>query len=120
MGGAKKKAPAKQEKSQSSKPAEKNTKKPKGKESSSAPKAEITVILTDEQATKLIRGSKFVTVLELAKKAGIKASTANAYLRRACDAGTLRRAGGNSGHWIYAPTASLKTSPDPSSSSPPA
>lgn len=114
MGGSKNRSPAQQEKSQGdTKSGDKKSKKQKGKESSS-PKAEIRVILTDEQASKIIRGSKFITVLELAKQAGIKASAANAYLQRACGAGTLRRAGGHSGHWIYAPTAKVSTSPGPS------
>lgn len=119
MGGSKNKSPAQQEKSQSGgKNASEKKSKKKSKESSS-PKAEITVILTDEQASKIIRGSKFITVLDLAKRAGIKASTANAYLRKACEQKTLRRAGGHSGHWIYAPVASVSTSPEPSSANSP-
>lgn len=116
MGGSKDKSPAQKEKSQTNpKSSDNKSKKQKGKESSSY-KAEITVILTDEQASKIIKGSKFITVLELAKKAGIKASTANAYLRRACEAKTLRRAGGHSGHWVYAPV-SVSTSPGTSAPS---
>lgn len=118
MGGAKKKSPAQQEKTQKSEP-KATGKKQKGKESTGPPKAEITVILTDAQADKAMKGAKVVTVPELARQAGVKASAANAYLRRACEAGTFRRAGGHSGHWIYARAESVSTSPAPTSSSPP-
>lgn len=117
MGGSKKKSPSQQEKSQTGNTkSDKKSKKSKGKEGSSQ-RAEITVTLTDEQAGKVIKGSKVITVYELSKQAGVKASAANAYLRKACDAGTLRRAGGHSGHWIYAPISSVNTSPDSSESS---
>ena len=116
MGGSKKKSPSQQEKTQNDN-SKTGKKSKKSKEKSSSSKAEITVILTDEQAEKLIKGSKFITVLELAKKAGVKASAANSYLKRASAANKIRRVGGHSGHWIYATGPSLSTSPATSVSS---
>lgn len=98
MGGTKKVSPAKQEKAQSSKDSKKG-KKDKGE--GGPAKAEITVILNEEQASKIIQKSKLVTAHDLAKQTGVKISAANAFLRESTKKGTIKRVGGYSGHYIY-------------------
>ena len=98
MGGAKKPTPAKQEKSQGTKDSKKG-KKDKG--DSGPKKAEITVMINDAQAIKIIQGSKLVTIHELARQTGVKISAANAFLRASEKKGIVKKAGGYSGHYIY-------------------
>ena len=98
MGGTKKVSPAKQEKAQSSKDSKKG-KKDKGEGGQA--KAEITVILNEEQASKIIQKSKLVTAHDLARQTGVKISAANAFLRESTKKGTIKRVGGYSGHYIY-------------------
>jgi len=105
MGGAKKKSPAQQEKSQKDESSKKAGKKGKKEESGSA-KAVITVTLTDEQASKVLKSSKVVTVQELARQTGVKISAANAYLKKSLQSGTVKKIGGHSGHQIYQPVSS--------------
>ncbi len=69
-------------------------------------KAEITVILTDQQTARALKGAKVVTAQELARQTGVKVSAANRYLRDAVSKGTMKRAGGYSGHWLYQPVSS--------------
>lgn len=66
-------------------------------------KAEVRVILKDEQAMKTIKGAKVITVQELARQTGVKISTANAYLKKLLETGTVKRVGGHSGHHVYQP-----------------
>ena len=107
MGGAKKKSPAQQEKSQSDEASKKagvkkkSKKKDKSEEGSS--KAEISVILSDEQAMKFIKNAKAITIQELARQTGVKISAANAYLKKLAKEGSVKRIGGHSGHHIYQP-----------------
>jgi len=107
MGGAKKQSPAQAEKKQSSDAAKKEgTKSKKGKDDKGeerSVKAEIRVILTDEQAMKAIKSSKVITVQELARQTGVKISTANAYLKKLLQNGTVKKVGGHSGHHVYQP-----------------
>lgn len=98
MGGAKKPSPAKQEKAQGAKDS-KRAKKDKGE--GGPRKAEITVMVDEQQATRIIRGAKVVTTHDLARQTGVKISAANAFLRDAERKGTIRKAGGYSGHRIY-------------------
>lgn len=103
MGGSKKKSPAQQEKSQKD---EKKAGKKRKKEESGSAKAEITVILTDEQASKVLKNSKVVTVQELARQTGVKISAANVYLKKLLESGAVKKIGGHSGHHIYQPVSS--------------
>ena len=105
MGGAKKKSPAQQEKSQSStkESGKKGKKKDKGEGESQ--KAEISVILKEESAMKVIKGAKVITVQELARQTGVKISAANAFLRKSVQQGTIKKVGGHSGHHIYQPVS---------------
>ncbi len=106
MGGAKKQSPAQAEKKQSTEAAKKEGAKSKkgkkgDKDEGRSPRAEIRVILTDEQAMKALKGSKVITVQELARQTGVKVSTANTYLKKSLENGTVKRVGGHSGHHIY-------------------
>lgn len=106
MGGAKKKSPAQQEKSQTDestkKSGEKKRDKKKGKEEGSS-KAEISVIVNEEQAMKIIKNAKVLTVQDLARQLGVKISASNAYLKKLLNDGKVKRVGGFSGHHIYQP-----------------
>ncbi len=99
MGSSKNKSPAQTEKSQN---AAKKGKKSKN-ESSGPPKAEIVVILTDEQAQKCLKGAKVITSNEVAKQCGVKISAASVYLKNAVAQGKMTIVGGHSGHRIYKP-----------------
>lgn len=104
MGGAKKKSPAQQEKSQTTKPSDATKKKKQDKEGSAGQKPEISVTLTDEQAMKFLKGSKVITVSELAKQTGVKLSAANAFLQDALKRNVVKRVAGHSGHHLYQPS----------------
>ncbi|MFQ5572678.1 MAG: MarR family transcriptional regulator [Nitrosopumilaceae archaeon] len=108
MGGAKKQSPAQTEKKQAQEAAKKaGTKSKKGKKDDKSEdksgKAEVRVILTDDQAMKTIKGAKVITVQELARQTGVKISTANAYLKKSLERGTVKKVGGHSGHHVYQP-----------------
>ena len=78
----------------------KKGKKDKG-ESTGVRKAEITVILNEQQAMKVIQNSKVVTVQDLARQTGVKISAANAFLKESAIKGTVKKVGGYSGHYLY-------------------
>ncbi len=97
MGGAKRPTISKKDRSSSSK----DTKKKKDKGEGGAKKAEITVLVNEQQALKIIQNSKVFTVQELARQMGVKISAANAFLRESTDKGIVKRVGGYSGHRLY-------------------
>ena len=106
MGGSKNKSPAQKEKSQS------DSKKDGGKKSkkhekgeSGSPKAEITVMLTEEQASKYVKNAKVITAYELARQTGVKISAANTYLKQSLQKGNIKKVGGFSGHFVYQPVS---------------
>lgn len=104
MGGAKKKGAAAMVKSQDDSKAKesggrKDKKDRKGEKTER--KAEISVILAEDQALKLIKSNNYLTIQELAKQTGVKISAANACLVGLLKKGAVKRAGGFSGHWIY-------------------
>ena len=104
MGGSKKKSPAQMDKTQTDEKKESKGKKDK-KQEKTEKKAEITVIVNEDQALKLIQTNKYITVQELAKQTGVKISAANACLSNLTKKGATKRVGGFSGHWIYQLTA---------------
>ena len=57
-------------------------------------KAEITVMVNEQQAMKIIQNSKVVTVQDLARQTGVKISAANAFLKESASKGTVKRVGG--------------------------
>ena len=110
MGGSKNISPAKAQKRQKDDASKKDgakskkgKKDDKGEQKSS--KAVITVVMAEEQANKIINGSKVITVQELARQTGVKISTANAFLIRSLEKGTVKRVAGYSGHHIYQPVS---------------
>ena len=107
MGGSKNKSPAQKQKSQtddaSKKSGEKKKGKKKDKSEEGSTKAEISVIVNEEQAMKFIKGAKVITVQELARQTGVKISAANAFLKKSLKDGAVKRVGGFSGHHIYQP-----------------
>jgi len=108
MGGAKKKSPAQQEKSQKDDAGKKSDAKKKGKNKAKhdgESKSEISVIVNEEHATKFIKNAKVITVQEMARQTGVKISAANAYLLKLLQKGEVKRVGGNSGHHVYQPVS---------------
>ena len=107
MGGAKKKSPAQQQKTQDDDALKKSGEKKKGKKKDKSDegssKAEITVIVNQEQAMKFIKNAKVITVQELARQLGVKISAANGFLKKLSKEGTIKKVGGFSGHHIYQP-----------------
>ena len=77
----------------------KKSKKDKGE--SGVRKAEITVILNEQQAMKIIQNSKVITVQDLARQSGVKISAANAFVKQSTVKGIVKKVGGYSGHHLY-------------------
>lgn len=71
-----------------------------------SPKAEITVTLTQGQASRFLKNAKVITAQELARQTGVKVSAANKFLQESLRTGSLKRVGGYSGHWLYQPVSS--------------
>ncbi len=110
MGGSKKISPARAQKRQNDESSKKDgakskkgKKDDKGEQKSS--KAVITVVIAEEQANKIIIGSKVITVQELARQTGVKISAANAFLIKSFEKGIVKRVAGHSGHHIYQPVS---------------
>lgn len=102
MGGAKKVTAAKTDKAAKTKDSKKE-KKDKGE--GGPKKAEITVMVSEQQAMKIIQNSKVITVQDLARQTGVKISAANAFLKKSAEQGTVKRVGGYSGHHLYQSTS---------------
>ena len=102
MGGAKKKSPAQAEKSQQAEAAKKEGSK-KGEKKEQKSKSSISVIIEETQTMNFIKNSKVFTVQEISRQAGVKVSTANAFLHKLLQNGSIERIGGYSGHHIYQP-----------------
>ena len=64
-------------------------------------KKEVAVFINDEEANKIIKSSKVITIQDLARQTNVKISTANAFLKKAVSEGTVKKVGGFSGHYIY-------------------
>ena len=93
--GAKNKSVSSSEKSQGGKDKTKKEKK------DTSEKKEVGVFINEDEASKIIKSSKVITIQDLARQANVKISTANAFLRKAVSEGTVKKAGGFSGHYIY-------------------
>ncbi len=94
MGGAKKPSGGK-----TVKPEKKDSKKKKGE--GGPRRAEIIVMVNEQQAMKIIQNSKVITVQDLARQVGVKISAANTFLKESLNKGTVKRVGGYSGHHLY-------------------
>ncbi len=96
MGGGKK-----QTQSDNKKDSKDSKKSKKDKGESGPRKAEITVMVNEQQAMKIIQNSKVLTVQDLARQMGVKTSAANAFLKESIVKGIVKRVGGYSGHHLY-------------------
>ena len=95
--GSKNKSVSSSEKSQGGKDKVKKDKKDHSE------KKDVDVFINEEQASKIIKSSKVITIQDLARQANVKISTANAFLKKALVQGTVKKVGGFSGHYIYQP-----------------
>ena len=98
MGGSKNKSPAQKEKSQG-----KNKDAKKDKKKNQENKQEIKIAINEDDAAKIIKNSKMITIFDLAKQTNVKISTANNYLIKLFEKGSVKRYGGFSGHHVYQP-----------------
>lgn len=105
MGGDKKKSAAQMEKSQEGDKTKKESGKKDKKQEKTERRAEITVIVNEDQALKLLKSNNFITAQELARQTGVKISAASACLANLVKKGSAKRTAGFSGHWIYQPAA---------------
>ncbi len=97
--GSKNKSVSSSEKSQGGKDKEKKEKK------DHSDKKEVSVFINDDEANKIIKSSKVITIQDLARQTNVKISTANAFLKKALSHGTVKKVGGFSGHYIYQPVS---------------
>jgi small subunit ribosomal protein S25e len=95
--GSKNKSVSSSEKSQGGKDKVKKDKKDHSE------KKDVNVFINEDQASKIIKSSKAITIQDLARQANVKISTANAFLKKALVQGTVKKVGGFSGHYIYQP-----------------
>ena len=68
-------------------------------------KKDAEVFINEEQASKIVKSSKVITIQDLARQTNVKISTANAFLKKLHENGSVTRVGGFSGHHIYAPVS---------------
>jgi len=97
--GSKNKSVSSSEKSQGGKDKTKKDKKDHSE------KKEVAVFINENDASKIIKSSKAITIQDLAKQTNVKISTANAFLKKALSEGTVKKVGGFSGHYIYQSTS---------------
>ena len=97
--GSKNKSVSSSEKSQGGKDKTKKDKKDHSE------KKEVAVFINEEEASKIIKSSKAITIQDLARQTNVKISTANAFLKKALSQGTVKKVGGFSGHYIYQPAS---------------
>ena len=95
--GSKNKSVSSSEKSQGGKDKVKKDKKDHSE------KKDVDVFINEEQASKIIKSSKVITIQDLARQANVKISTANAFLKKSVVQGTVKKVGRFSGHYIYQP-----------------
>ena len=98
--GSKNKSVSSSEKSQGGKDA-----KAKKEKKDHTEKKEVAVFINEEEANKIIKSSKAITIQDLARQTNVKISTANAFLKKALDDGAIKKIGGFSGHYIYQPVS---------------
>ena len=97
--GSKTKSVSSSEKSQGGKDKTKKDKK------DHSDKKEVAVFINEEEASKIIKSSKAITIQDLARQTNVKISTANAFLKKALSQGTVKKVGGFSSHYIYQPAS---------------
>ena len=93
--GSKNKSVSSSEKSQGGKDKAKKDKKDHSE------KKDVSVFINEDEAGKIIKSSKVITIQDLARQTNVKISTANAFLKKELKQGTVKKVGGFSGHFIY-------------------
>ena len=68
---------------------------------STSEKKEISVFINEQEADKIVKSAKVITIHELAKQANVKISTANVFMKKSLANGDVRKVGGFSGHYVY-------------------
>ena len=68
-------------------------------------KKDVAVFINEQEASKIISSAKVITVQELARQTNVKISTANSFLKKSLAAGSIKKIGGFSGHYIYQPVS---------------
>jgi small subunit ribosomal protein S25e len=97
--GSKNKSVSSNEKSQGGKDKVKKDKK------DFSEKKEVNVFINEDEASKIVKSSKVITIQDLARQTNVKISTANAFLKKALEQGTVKKVGGFSGHYLYQPVS---------------
>ena len=97
--GSKNKSVSSSEKSQGGKDKAKKDKKDHSE------KKDVSVFINEDEAGKIIKSSKVITIQDLARQTNVKISTANAFLIKELKQGTVKKVGGFSGHFIYQPVS---------------
>jgi len=97
--GSKNKSVSSSEKSQGGKDKTKKDKK------EHTEKKDVSVFINEDEAGKIIKSSKVITIQDLARQTNVKISTANAFLIKELKQGTVKKVGGFSGHFIYQPVS---------------
>jgi small subunit ribosomal protein S25e len=97
--GSKNKSVSSNEKSQGGKDKAKKDKKEHSE------KKDVSVFINEDEAGKIIKSSKVISIQELARQTNVKISTANAFLKKELKQGNIKKVGGFSGHFIYQPVS---------------
>ena len=66
-------------------------------------KKDLSVMINENNATKIVQNSKVITTYDLARQTNVKISTANEFLKKLLENKTVKKVGGFSGHYIYTP-----------------
>ena len=104
MGGVKKRSMASMERQQQSQ-GEEETKKEKGEKAAPQQQKRLTFLppkMTDEEMLKSISPLKAITVYSASRALGVNSSVATSLLLSLEGKSLLRRAGGFSGHYVWA------------------
>ena len=107
MGGAKKKPVGSNTKNKdsttasSSNQAQSQTQKKEDSKKSSRGRQKLSVAIEETAGTKALQNMKAITVQALARNLGVKISVANSFIRTMETRGSVKLAGGYSGHRIY-------------------
>ncbi|MGA7368967.1 MAG: hypothetical protein WBX01_07555 [Nitrososphaeraceae archaeon] len=103
MGGMKKKSVGSSAKNKDSTTASGSNPTPKKEDSKKSPgsKQKLSVAIEEAAGRKALQNMKAITVQALAKNLGVKISVANSFIRSMEARGSVKVAGGYSGHRIY-------------------
>ena len=107
MGGAKKRPVGSNAKNKdsttasSSNQAQSQTQKKEDSKKSSGSRQKLSVAIEETAGRKALQNMKAITVQALARNLGVKISVANSFIRTMETRGSVKLAGGYSGHRIY-------------------